>query len=120
MDTESPLMYEFSYGNAENQTIFLYRSKPSGVNISVTDWLIAGDKIYNHTLTVQFTVKDSLGSKAVQSFDVQVNHCTTSTKRRRTYITSKNNSKNVVLQSDSSVNHINACAIIVLLYVLIL
>jgi hypothetical protein len=52
--------------------MFLYRTIPSGVSISVTDWLVAGDESNNYTQTVQFTIKDDLGSKAVQYIDVQV------------------------------------------------
>lgn len=33
---------------------------------------MAGDETNNYTLTVGFTVKDSLGSKTLQYFDVQV------------------------------------------------
>jgi hypothetical protein len=72
IDSESPLVYEFSYGGNQSQTIFLYRNGPANVRIGVTDWLVAGDESRNYTLTVQFTIKDSLGSKAVRFVDVQV------------------------------------------------
>ncbi len=52
--------------------MFSYRIIPSGIDISVTDWLVAGGESNNYTLTVQFTVKDDVGSKAVQYVDVQV------------------------------------------------
>ena len=72
-DDESPLTYEVSYGGNQSQTIVAYSSSPSGVDVSITSWLVAGDESKNHTLTLAFTVKDSLGSKAtVQYVDVQV------------------------------------------------
>jgi hypothetical protein len=71
-DPESPLVYEFSYGGNQSWTMFSYRIIPSGIDISVTDWLVAGGESNNYTLTVQFTVKDDIGSKAVQYVDVQV------------------------------------------------
>lgn len=71
-DPQPPLVYELSYGGNQSQTMFLYRTIPSGVSISVTDWLVAGDESNNYTQTVQFTIKDDLGSKAVQYIDVQV------------------------------------------------
>lgn len=72
-DNESPLIYEVSYGGNKSQTIFAYSSSPSGVDVSITSWLVAGDESKNYTLTVAFNVKDSLGSKAaVQYVGVQV------------------------------------------------
>ena len=71
-DPEPPLTYEFSYGDEQNQTIFAYRISPSGVNVRVTNWLIAGDENNNYIRTVQFTIKDSLGSVATQYIDVKV------------------------------------------------
>ena len=71
-DPESPLTYEFSYGKEQNQTIFAYRISPSGVDVRVTDWLLAGDENNNYIRTVQFTVKDILGSVSTQYVDVKV------------------------------------------------
>ena len=71
-DPQSPLTYEFSFGDEQNQTMFAYRIRPSGVNIGITEWLVAGDEANNSTLTVQFTVKDSLGSAATQHINVKV------------------------------------------------
>ena len=71
-DPESPLIYEFANGRNKSQTIFFYRTSPSGNNIGVTNWLVSGDESNNYTLTVQFTIKDDLGSKAVQYIDVKV------------------------------------------------
>ena len=71
-DPESPLAYEFSYGNQQSQTIFAYRISASGSDIDVSELLVTGDENNNHTLTVQFTIKDSLGSIATQHIDVKV------------------------------------------------
>ena len=71
-DSEAPLTYEFSYGNNKTQTTFFYRTSASGVGISVTDWLVAGDKTNNYTISVGFTIKDSLGSQSSLQIVVQV------------------------------------------------
>ena len=73
VDDQSPLTYELSYGGDKSKTIFAYYTGLSGVDASVTSWLVAGDESKNYTLTVAFTVKDSLGSRAaVQYVDVEV------------------------------------------------
>lgn len=71
-DSESPLDYEFFYDGNQSQTVFSSVSSPSGTSVNKTAWLVAGDETNNYTLTVGFTVKDSLGSKTLQYFDVQV------------------------------------------------
>ena len=72
-DDQSSLIYELSYGGNKSQTIFSYHTGLTSFDASVTSWLIAGDESKNYTLTVAFTVKDSLGSKAaVQYVDVEV------------------------------------------------
>ncbi|XP_028408505.1 sperm receptor for egg jelly-like [Dendronephthya gigantea] len=71
-DTDSPLVYEVSYVRSESKTMLFHRSHPPGANISVTDWLVVGDKNKNYSLTVEFTVKDTVGSKTVQHVDIQV------------------------------------------------
>lgn len=73
-DDQSTLIYELSYGSNRSQTLFSYLTGLSGFDVSKTTWLVAGDESKNYTLTVAFTVKDNLGSKAtVQYVDVQVN-----------------------------------------------
>lgn len=72
IDADSPLVYEVSHGRDRSKTMLFYRSYPSGANISVTDWLVAGDERKNYSLTVEFNVKDTIGSKTVQHVDVQV------------------------------------------------
>jgi hypothetical protein len=71
-DPESPLTYEFSYGDKGGETIFAYRMSSSGFDVRVTNWLVAGDENNNYTLNVQFTIKDSLGSASTQYIDVKV------------------------------------------------
>ena len=71
-DPESPLTYEFSYGAGQNQAIFAYRTSSSGTDADVTEWLAAGDKKNDYILTVQFTIKDSLGSQATHYIEVKV------------------------------------------------
>ncbi len=72
-DPESPLTYEFSYGNNQSETLFYYRTIASGESISLTDWLPAGEQSSNYTQIVTVKVKDSYGSGSnAEQFMIQV------------------------------------------------
>ena len=71
-DPDSPLTYEFSYGNNESETLFYYRKLPSGTNIKHTEWLSAGEESSNYTHVVTIKIKDSFGSSSKEEFLVQV------------------------------------------------
>ncbi|CAB4035285.1 Hypothetical predicted protein, partial [Paramuricea clavata] len=71
-DPESPLTYEFSYGNNQTETLFHFRTIASGTKFSLVDWLPAGEESSNYTLTVTAKVKDSYGSSSIEQFMIQV------------------------------------------------
>ena len=71
-DPDSPLTYEFSYGNNESEVLFYYRKLASGTTISYTDWLSAGEESNHYTHTVTVKIKDIFGSSSKKEFSVQV------------------------------------------------
>ena len=71
-DPDSPLIYEFSYGNNESEVLFYYRKLASGTTISYTDWLSAGEESNNYAHIVTIRIKDLFGSSSKEEFLVQV------------------------------------------------
>lgn len=71
-DPDTPLTYEFLYGNSESKVLLYYRTLASGTNISHTFRLPPGEESDNYTLVVTAKIKDTLGSSLNQQFAVQV------------------------------------------------
>ncbi|XP_028413722.1 uncharacterized protein LOC114536576 [Dendronephthya gigantea] len=71
-DHESPLTYKFFYGSNQSKTLFYYRTIASGVSISHTDRLPAGEESNNYTLSVSVEITDAIGSSSFEEFLLRV------------------------------------------------